>query len=65
MQTEFFVDKKLELQRMERGEVVTFFRVWATSKGGVYFHVDLSEVDLDTARAHEILAKRAKELDVI
>ncbi len=65
MAGEYKVDKKQELTRMERGEIVTFFRVWATSKGGVYYHVDLSEADLEAEKAREALTARAKQLDAI
>lgn len=65
MPNEYRVDKKEEIQRLVKGEIQTFFRVWATSKGGTYFHVDISEADLDTTRAEAILTKRAKDLDAI
>jgi len=65
MADEYKVDKKEEIQRLVKGEIQTFFRIWATSKGGTYFHVDVSEADLDTTRAHGILAARAKALDAI
>ena len=45
------------------GETFVAYRIWATSKKGTYFHVDVPEDELD--KADEVLTKRAKELDVI
>ena len=60
---EYKVEKKEELRNLINGEVVTFYRVWATSKSGTYFHVDISESNL--SKANVILSARAKELDAI
>jgi len=59
------VDKKEEVRKFNKksGEVETWYRVWATSKGDTYFHVDIPEDEL--SRTDEILTKRAKELDAI
>lgn len=61
---DYTVESKEEVRRLSKaGEVETWYRVWATSKGGTYFHVDIPEGQLD--KADEVLAKKAKELDAI
>lgn len=62
---DYKVEKKEELRKIVKDEVEVYYRVWATSKGGTYFHVDLSEKDLPKEKADAILTKRAKELDAI
>ena len=58
------VEKKEEFRRLTKdGEVETWYRIWATSKGGTYFHIEVAESDL--GKSDEILTKRAKELDSI
>ena len=60
----FKVESKEELRKLSRaGEVETWFRIWATSKRGTYFHVDVPEAQL--AQADAVLAKRAQELDAL
>ena len=55
---------KEEIRKLSKaGEVETWFRIYATSKGGTYFHVDLPEEQLD--KADELLTARAKQLDAI
>lgn len=58
------VESKEEIRKLSKaGEVETWFRIYATSKGGTYFHVDVPEEQL--AQADAALSKRAKELDAI
>ncbi|GAI79069.1 hypothetical protein ES708_09262 [subsurface metagenome] len=62
--TDYTVDSKEELRKLSKaGEVETWYRIYATSKGGTYFHVDVREEELDKADA--LLTARAKELDAI
>lgn len=57
-------EPKEEIRKLSpAGEVETWYRIWATSKGGTRFHVDVAEDML--AKAPQILSKRAKELDAI
>ena len=61
---DYTVEKKDEIRKLSKtGEVLTYYRIWATSKGGAYFHVEIPEDQL--AQANEVLTKRAKELDAI
>ena len=62
---DYTIDKKEEITRLNQKtkEVETFFRIWATSKGKTYFHLDIPESEL--AQADELLTKRAKQLDAI
>ncbi len=59
------VDIKEEFRKLntKTQDVETWFRIWATSKGGTYFHVEVREDEL--AKADEVLTKRAKEIDTI
>lgn len=60
----YTTESKDEITRMTKaGEVEISFRIYATSKGGTRFHVEIGEDQLDQAPA--ILAARAKELDSI
>ena len=62
--TDYIVEKKEELRRISRaGEPVLFLRIFATSKGGTYFQVEIPEDQLE--RADAVLTKKAKELDAI
>jgi len=62
--TDYKVEKKDEVRKLSKGgELETWFRIFATSKGGTYFHVDIIEDQLDNADA--ILTTRAKKLDSI
>lgn len=45
----------------ENMKPVTLFRIWARSKGGTRFHIEVSEGDL--ASAPKLLEARAKQLD--
>ena len=58
------VESKEEIRRLSKaGEIETWYLIWATSKGGTYFHIDISEANLD--KSESILTKRANELDAI
>lgn len=60
----YTVESKEEIRKLTKaGEVETWFRIYATSKGGTYFHVDIPEEQLD--KADTLLAARAKQLDAI
>lgn len=60
----YTTEKKEEVQKLSRGgEVDTYYRIWATSQGGTYFHVDVPEEELP--KADEKLTARARELDAI
>lgn len=62
--TDYTVESKEEIRRLGKaGEVETMFRIWATSKGGTYFHVDVPESQLD--KSDSVLTARAKQLDAI
>lgn len=61
---DYKVESKEELRKLSKaGEVETWYRIWATSKSGSYFHVDIPEDQL--AKADELLTARAKQLDAI
>ena len=58
------VESKEEVRKLSAaGEVEVWYRIWATSAKGTYFHVDVPEDKLETAAA--LLAQRAKVLDAI
>lgn len=58
------VESKEEIRRLGKGdEPETWFRIWATTKKGTYFHVDIKEDEFD--KAHDLLQKRAQQLDAI
>ncbi|MBA7563505.1 hypothetical protein ES708_05164 [subsurface metagenome] len=60
----YTTESKEEITRLSKaGEIETWFRIYATSKGDTRFHVDISEDQLDQADA--ILTARAKKLDAI
>ncbi len=62
--TDYTVEKKEEIRLLGKGgEVVTSYRIWATSKGGTYFHLDVPEAEL--AKSDERLTAKAKALDAI
>ena len=56
--------KKEEIRKPGKdGDIEVYFRIWATSRGGTYFHVDVPEDQLD--QAEQFLAARAAKLDAI
>ena len=58
------VESKEEIRKLDKGgEVETWYRIYATSKGGTYFHVDVPEAELDNANG--LLEAKAKKLDSI
>ncbi|MBA7571006.1 hypothetical protein ES708_12762 [subsurface metagenome] len=60
----YATESKEEVSRLSpAGDIETWFRIYATSKGGTRFHVEISEDQLE--RADEILTARAKKLDAI
>jgi len=60
----YTVESKEEIRKLGKaGEVEIHFRIWATTKKGTYFHVDVPEDELD--KAHDYLEARAKKLDAI
>ena len=60
----YTVDSKEEIRVLDKaGNVTTSIRIWATSSGGTYYHVDVPEDELDKAPA--ILQARADKLDAI
>lgn len=61
----YTVESKEEIRILDRktGEPYVAYRIWATTKKGTYFHVDVPEAELDKAPA--LLDKKAKELDAI
>lgn len=64
MDTLYTVDSKEEIRKLGKGgEVDVYYRIWATTKKGTYFHVDVAEDELD--KANEVLTARAKQLDSI
>lgn len=65
MSTEAYtVDKKEEFSKLIKGgDVTTYYRIWATTHGGTYFHIDVAEADLD--KAASMLEMKAKRLDGI
>lgn len=64
MDTYTVEEPKEEIRKLTKaGEVETWYRIWATSKGGTRFHVDVSETQL--SQAPHLLATRAKEIDAI
>lgn len=62
--TDYRVESKEEIRKISKaGEVETWYRLWATSKGGTYFHVDIRSDQL--AKADDILTRQAHALDTI
>ena len=61
----YTVDAKEEIRTLDRktGEAYIAYRIWATTKRGTYFHIDVPENELD--KAHALLEKKAKQLDAI
>lgn len=56
------VEKKEErIRPLPTGEIVTVYRIWATSKKGTYYHIEVREDELKNAPA--LLTARAQELD--
>lgn len=64
MTTAYTVESKEELRQLDKAfKPITIWRIWATSKGGTYFHILVPEDQLDKAEA--LLAAKAQQLDAI
>ncbi len=62
--TDYTVSSKEEIRRLGRGGAVeTHYRIWATSKGGTYFSIEVPEGEL--SKADVVLTAKAKLLDGI
>lgn len=62
--TDYAPESKEEIRKLSKaGEVETWYRIWATSKGGTYFHVEVRSDQL--AKADAILTSKAQALDAI
>lgn len=60
----YTVDSKEEIRKLGKGgEVEIHYRIWATTKKGTYFHVDIPESEL--GKADDYLRPRAEKLDSI
>ncbi len=66
MAGEYEVTRKEEIRKFDlEMNVQTYYRIYAISKGGTLFHVEVPEGDLGTPKADAALTKRAKDLDAI
>ena len=60
----YTTEKKEEVRILDNtGNVAVVYRIWATSKKGSYFHVDVPEKQLSKASA--MLTEKAIQLDAI
>ena len=58
------VEEKREIRRLAKGgDVEVAYTIYATSKGGTYFSVEVPEKEL--SRSADLLAAKAKLLDSI
>ena len=58
--------KQYEVTKMnEDGDVVKYFRIVSMSLGGVRFTTDFPAADMTRDHVHEVLTKKAEELDAI
>ncbi len=61
---DYKVESKEQIRRLTKaGELEIVYRMWATSKGGTYYSVDVPEAEL--ASADDLLTRRARQLDAI
>jgi hypothetical protein len=59
---DYTVDRIEETRRISpHGEVLTYYRIWATSKKGTLFHIEVAENEMEKAPGQ--LQKRAQMLD--
>ena len=66
MATDYEVTRKEEIRKFDREmNVQTYYRIYALSKGGTLFHIEIPESDIGTPKVDAALTKRAKELDAI
>ena len=62
----YSVDRIRPVRRMlERGELKAYYRIEATTKGGVSFDVEVPEEDMTKEKVAQILSEKATELDAI
>ncbi len=62
--TDYTVEKKDEIRKLtSAGEVQIVYRIWANSKGGTRFSVEVPEASL--VNADQVLTTKAKQLDSI
>jgi len=62
--TNYKTEKKEEIRVLDQaGNVVTMYRIYATSEKGTYFHIDVPDKELKNAP--KLLTARATELDAI
>ena len=60
----YTVESKEEIRKLSPGgEIETWFRVWATTKKGTYFHMDIPEKDVGTDEETTLLSARAQAID--
>ncbi len=60
----YTIGRKEEFRKMAlSGEVGTWWRIYATTKAGTYFHIEVKDEDLATVP--QLLAAKAKQLDSI
>lgn len=63
-QAAYTVESKEEIRRLGKGDVpYVAYRIYATTKKGTYFSVEVPEDELD--KAPEVLEAKAKKLDSI
>lgn len=63
-ETNYTVQRKEEIRKLNQaGEIETWYRIYAISKGGTYYHVEVPERNLDVAP--KALTERANKLDAI
>jgi len=60
----YAVQKKQEISKLNQaGELETWYRIYAVSNSGSYFHIEVPERNL--SQASELLTERANILDAI
>lgn len=60
----YTTEKKEEIRTLDRtGQLLTIIRVWATTRKGTYYHVDVPESEI--AAADKMLTAKATQLDAI
>ncbi len=60
----YTIGRKEEFRKMvQTGDVETWWRIYATTPKGTYFHVELPDRDL--AQAPQLLENKARQLDAI
>ncbi len=60
----YTTESKDEYRKVSKaGEVETWYRIFATSKGGTRYHISVREDQLD--QSDKLLSERAQQLDAI